>query len=1329
MKASSIVWKPLKYLSLGIAIVAILLVIMSLTRTAIPLDFLKGTIQQATRDALGRELVIDGKIKLIPGLSPELSIQQVKLKNSGSEDTSDFASVEMLSAEIHLLPLLDAKIHVGDVALNGVLVNLIQPEEGKANWVFDLPATDDQENEQASGNDDKDRMQLLAIDGIQLENIALLYSDEGQQTQYDLALASGVIVAPEGEKARINLLGGINDLPFELQMESDPLQHISQLKFPLNFKVESSVGSAKLNADIDLLATGAQLSAELQGEDLDQLNEKLNLQLPAVHNYRASVSAGYTEKQLNIELFKAVFDDSAVDAAVNINQQGKPLAISGIIDIKTLNLDPLLESIDDAEPGVAGDSSTPTEPAENTKPADFSELVEQMTDLETNLSINIGQLTAGGIEVSDSSLQLKLVGGKLDTPLSIVINGIPMEGNLSILGEDTTVTANAFLEIENNDIGDLEQWFELDGIDGSLGKFSLTAQTRGDSPQAMVEKLSTKLNIENAELRYGSSEQTSAVDFTLENLSASVSEKSPLKIDVNGVLLDEAFKLNLNGGKLRQLIKGREWPLKITASGSGAELRVEGMVRKPGKETGSDLKISLAGSRLGELHNWLGVVREADADYTFLVSANTRSTGWEVSSFEAGVGDTVVNGKIENIKSTDSMFLIAEIVSPLINIPELTSFFPVTEQPAIDVSEQQQDTSTTIKSVKQTADSALLIPILPKGIVLADTDITVSIDELRLEGKSVSDISFNGAIRQGVLNSSPFSMRVGKEEFSGDIGFNSLSTPPSASLSLQTHDINIGELLEELSVAQGIELSAELLKLQMELKGHRLGDIINKSHITAEIQQGEWVLTDPGSGNSLPLELQQGTISITPGNPIVIDNQLLLNEEPLTISITLGRLLTGQKKNSDVELEIDIHQNDNVLTLTGTSLLPLSLENIALSLDLHGTNTGSLSTITGLKMPEIGPYKLIGRFTMNQQGYYLEQLQAQIGESVLEGTASLKTQLEVPEFAVQLVSERVQLNDFEALNAEDSVEPVAQSPARSETESDNNEEITAETETQKPRFDGKGLAMANGTFNLKAKEVVSGQDWLGEGQINIVLRDSRLEFNPVQLNLPGGQFNADMLIQPAGEMLDLHLAARIDQFDYGILARRRKPETEMSGVIDLDVSLDSQAQYLDELMANANGYIDFVLLPENFEAGIIDLWASSLLVAMLPKIGADVSLVNCVVAQFDIEDGLMKEESLYLDTSKLRAAGKGEINFKDQTISYVLKPKAKNAGFFQVQAPVKVDGSFADMGIGLKGGLLGTTLRMVATTYTVPIRVLMGKNVPRDGSDICIPLAENQRHK
>ncbi|MGB5706567.1 MAG: AsmA family protein [Arenicellales bacterium] len=1318
--------KPLKYLGIGIAIIAGILVFMSITGTALPLNFLKTTIQDNARNILGRELVIEGKIGLIPGFSPEVFIQGANLANNGGWQKPEFASVDHLSAELHLLPLLDSKIHVGDVILSGVHVDLVKPQQGKANWVFDLPASDNSGTKPESPDGSNKGMRLSAVDSIQLKNIFLSYTDEGRSAHYDVELMNGLIRAPEGESASIDIEGMLNTLPLTLQLTSDPLQELYKQTFPIHLNIKTGIGSADLSADVDVLETEVLLAAKLQGHELNQLNEKLGIQLPSIQSYQVSALISYAENELKVDSLQAIFDDNVINAAINISHRATPMALSGNVDILSLDLDPFLESVDDTEQPAAGNTSDQITPDESTKSDDLSNLVQQLSQYAADLQVNIGQLTAGDIVVSDSRLQLTLADGKLDAPLSVVLNSIPMEGNLSLLAEDTELTVNASLLVENNDIGDLEQWFKLDGIDGSLGKFSLNAETSGHDLQSLLEQLSTGLVIEGADLRYGGSENAEGVPFVLESLSASVAVRSPLKIDIDGALRDEAFNLSIAGGDLRQLVKGKEWPLNVAGSGAGAKLHVEGIVRKPGEQVGSEIELILRGSDLGDLHAWLGVAQDADAEYKITASAKTHSAGWEVSSYEVALGSSNLKGKVTAAEKPDGMLFDTEILSDLINVPELTSFFPQSETAPVDASERSEDQLSESFEVRQLTDSNLGIPILPEGIALPDMDIDISINELRPDGPSFTDIGFHGSIRNGILNSSPFSMRLDQAIFTGDITFDSLSTPPSVTLLVETGEIDIGDLLDQFGVANGIDLSAGLLRLRLDLRGHTLGNILNLSNIAAEFREGEWVLTDPGSGSKLPLELERGTLSIEPNSPISLILEVRINGEPVNVSATMDRI-QDRKAGEDVSLEISVKYDDNVLSLKGTSPLPINIQNIILSMNLDGTNTGSLSTVTGVEMPALGPYKLVSRFTMNQQGYYLEKLQAQIGESVLEGTATLKTNLPVPEFEIQLVSERVQLNDFMAPEADTPDQSAAEASAETKSEpvTDSTDTATDDGEDSQG-FNAKILAMANGSFNLKAKEVLSGQDWLGEGEINLKLRDSNLVIDPVRVNLPGGRFDASMSIHPTDDLMDVRLNAIVNQFDYGILARRIKPETEMSGVIDLDISLESKVPHLDELLANASGYIDFVLLPEQFEAGVVDLWATGLIMAMLPRIGTNHSLINCMIARFDIKDGLMKEEEFYLDTSKLRATGKGEINFKDQTISYVLTPKAKNFRLFQVQPPLKVEGSIADLQVGLKGGIIGTALQMVATTYTVPIRILTGKDVPEDGSDICIPLAARE---
>ena len=133
------------------------------------------------------------------------------------------------------------------------------------------------------------------------------------------------------------------------------------------------------------------------------------------------------------------------------------------------------------------------------------------------------------------------------------------------------------------------------------------------------------------------------------------------------------------------------------------------------------------------------------------------------------------------------------------------------------------------------------------------------------------------------------------------------------------------------------------------------------------------------------------------------------------------------------------------------------------------------------------------------------------------------------------------------------------------------------------------------------------------------------------------------------------------RFDYGILARRIQPETEMDGLFSLDVELATKAPSVEQLMEHASGFIDFAIFPEEFESGIFDLWAVNLMTAVLPEVDKSKnSKINCVVGLFDIEDGRLSERSLLMDTSKMSVGGKVDVDFHTDEVKVMLKPRPRS---------------------------------------------------------------------
>ena len=211
------------------------------------------------------------------------------------------------------------------------------------------------------------------------------------------------------------------------------------------------------------------------------------------------------------------------------------------------------------------------------------------------------------------------------------------------------------------------------------------------------------------------------------------------------------------------------------------------------------------------------------------------------------------------------------------------------------------------------------------------------------------------------------------------------------------------------------------------------------------------------------------------------------------------------------------------------------------------------------------------------------------------------------------------------------------------------------------------------------------------------------------------------MFEPTDTEAVLETSRKVEQFDYGILARRIKPGSDMGGWLSLDVDLKSRAKNLQTIMHHANRYIDFAIVPENYEANLFELWAVNLLTAVLPKLDSEAtSKVNCAVFQFDIKDGQVKENAIFADTTRMQVGGEAQVNFKTDEVYLAMAPKAKKAEFFSLATPIQVEGTFTDYKIGMQpGGLLGTAIRFITSPIVVPIQRISTARAAEDGHPAC----------
>ena len=384
---------------------------------------------------------------------------------------------------------------------------------------------------------------------------------------------------------------------------------------------------------------------------------------------------------------------------------------------------------------------------------------------------------------------------------------------------------------------------------------------------------------------------------------------------------------------------------------------------------------------------------------------------------------------------------------------------------------------------------------------------------------------------------------------------------------------------------------------------------------------------------------------------------------------------------------------------------------------VEGERLDSLEGLIGVALPPWGPYRVAGALRLVEPGHYRAALDIRVEDSDLRGVADLAGLGGRPDVNVSLSSETVDLEDFDHGDWTPGKGDVHALEDPSETETDAPPDGSRLRSVLSPSV----LRSLDLRLSIDIDRVVSGRDELGRGNLELELADGRLAVDPVSIDLPGGSFRSAFAFEPSAKDFAVEVRMDVDRLDYGVLARRIDPETDIGGLLGLRVDLRSRTPAMDKILENANGILDFAIRPDQLEADLFDLWAVNLMQAVIPSVsGGPRSVVNCVVVRLDVEDGRMSDKALLLDTTQMQVKGETRVDYHTDEVYLRLVPDAKEPQFFSLSTPIEVSGHFDDFELGVSfGDLLGTIARVLTGIVVVPIERLVMGSVPADGDAAC----------
>ena len=360
---------------------------------------------------------------------------------------------------------------------------------------------------------------------------------------------------------------------------------------------------------------------------------------------------------------------------------------------------------------------------------------------------------------------------------------------------------------------------------------------------------------------------------------------------------------------------------------------------------------------------------------------------------------------------------------------------------------------------------------------------------------------------------------------------------------------------------------------------------------------------------------------------------------------------------------IEIHLEAKIDDLPGRNEIEAELQ-------LKGESSHTLGAIVGLDLPLVTPLEFHGQVKGSDEFIEVRGMQLRLGETrllgILSGSFAPDTR---PSLKAQLTSTDVRLQDL-GLVRSGTASALSKSSAATS--------ITGPGAA--PSLPFERLRHVDLDLGLRFDHV-GGYAGLEANDLGFTLRleDGDLVVSDLGANYQGGEVKAGLHVdaRTPRPKLDaqfqtkaLNIARLISQFD---------DETEFSGMLDADLSLEASGSTLDSLRRSLAGNVTASMHDGNAASRIAREFVVNLTAAVFPSWSTKgIPRIGCAILDLEIEDGIASVETFLLQEKNVRITGTGQLDLVGGVYDLTMVPKVKNPGILSVSPKVHIKGPLDD---------------------------------------------------
>lgn len=226
---------------LGIAggLTGLILLAIAIAVATVDPKALVGPVQARVKAETGRDLVFAGPIDLKLSLEPKLVASDVTLGNASWGSSAPMVKAKRVEVQVALLPLLQKRFEVIEVALVEPLIALETDPQGRANWDFSAPSATPAS---AAVPTPASAAAVIAVGNIAIRDGTLTYRDGATGKTTDVAIERLVIRSRKIDApVEAEFKGRIDDVAVAVSGNLGPLDALRERRWPYPVAIRGDV--------------------------------------------------------------------------------------------------------------------------------------------------------------------------------------------------------------------------------------------------------------------------------------------------------------------------------------------------------------------------------------------------------------------------------------------------------------------------------------------------------------------------------------------------------------------------------------------------------------------------------------------------------------------------------------------------------------------------------------------------------------------------------------------------------------------------------------------------------------------------------------------------------------------------------------------------------------------------------------------------------------------------------------------------------------------------------------------------------------------------------